>query len=78
LWASKPVIVGPRLWADVLTTLMAPMTAVRSWGSTTAARKAERGATSMDCVQERRTMNMVAKGRLFGTGIRARKMAEGR
>jgi hypothetical protein len=44
----------------------------------TAARKAERGATSMDCVQERRMRKVRARGRVVGTGIRARAMAEGR
>lgn len=51
---------------------------MRSLGRTTAARKAERGATSMDCVQERRMRKSMAMGREVGTGIRARKMAEGR
>ena len=57
---------------------MEPITAVRSFGRTTAARNADRGATSIDWVQERRMRNIIAKGREFGIGIRARKIADGR
>lgn len=63
---------------NVLTTFREPMIAVRSWGRTTAARKAERGAVSMDWVQERRIRNIIAGPRALGTGIRARKMEDGR
>lgn len=69
---------GPKLWLDVSTTLIVPMTAVRSLGKTAEARKAERGATSIDCVQERRTRKRVARGKEEGIGIKAREMVEGR
>jgi hypothetical protein len=54
------------------------MTAVRSLGKRTAARKAERGAMSMDWVQARRMRNRRDSGREEGIGMRARKMDEGR
>lgn len=54
------------------------MIAVRSLGRTTAARNAERGATSMDWVQERRMTKVMARGREEGMGMSERKMAEGR
>ena len=76
--ANTPVIRGPRLCADVLTTLMKPMIAVLSFGSTTAARKADRGATSILCVQLLRIRNIIAKGRLFGSPIQAKAIADGR
>ena len=47
-------------------------------GSITAARKADRGATSIDCVQDLRIRNVMASGREFGIPIRERKMADGR
>jgi hypothetical protein len=75
---STPVITGPRLCAHVLTTLIVPMTAVRSLGSTIAAKKAERGATSMTCVQARPMRKVRAPGRVEGMGIRERQIAEGR
>ena len=46
--ANKPVISGPELWLIVFTVFTMPMTAVRSFGSTTAERKALRGAWSME------------------------------
>ena len=57
---------------------MNPKTAVRSLGRTTALRKAERGAVSIDCVQERKIRKRIARGRLEGNGTSARKMEEGR
>ncbi len=38
------------------------MTAVRSFGSRIAARNADRGAVSMDCVQERNIRKAAARG----------------
>ena len=52
--------------------------AVRSCGCRIAARKADRGATSIDCVQERRIRNIMDQWTSLGTGMRARKIAEGR
>lgn len=43
-----------------------------------AARKAERGATSMDWVQARRMRKRIEGPRVEGTGMRARQIAEGR
>ena len=57
---------------------MVPITAVRSFGRTMAARKAERGATSIDWVQARRIRKSIANGREEGMGIRARQTADGR
>lgn len=57
---------------------MIPMTAVRSAGRITAARNAERGPASMDCVHARRIRNVMARISEDGRGIRARKIAEGR
>lgn len=44
----------------------------------TAAKNAERGATSIDWVQDRKIRNIIAKGRESGIPISARKIAEGR
>lgn len=66
------------LEADVLTTFIKPMTAVRSLGKMTAARNAERGATSMDWVHARRTRKSIAKWTLSGIGIRASAIADGK
>jgi len=54
------------------------MTAVRSLGRRTAARNAERGAASMLWVQARRMRKEMDNGKDDPTGIRARKMEEGR
>lgn len=54
------------------------MMAVRLSEGSAAARKAERGATSMFWEQARRTRNVSAKGRLLGMEMRARQIAEGR
>ncbi len=43
-----------------------------------AARNAERGATSMTCVQARPMRKTSAPGSVAGMGIKARQMAEGR
>lgn len=76
--ARTPVMRGPVAWAVVLTTLMVPMMAVLSLGRSTAARNAERGATSMNYVHARRMRNMRENVGVDGTGMRARKMADGR
>ena len=76
--AKNPVINGPTLVENVLTTFKIPMTAVRSFGSITAAKKAERGATSIDCVHDRRTRKVKASGRDLGTGMNESAIAEGR
>ncbi|OKP08250.1 hypothetical protein PENSUB_5617 [Penicillium subrubescens] len=52
--------------------------AVRLSEGSAAARKAERGATSMFCEHARRTRNVSASGKLLGTEIRARQIAEGK
>jgi len=62
----------------VLTTLVIPKTAVRSLGRTIEAKNAERGAVSIDCVQDRRTRNIIASGREFVAGINARKIEDGK
>lgn len=54
------------------------MMAVRLSEGRAAARKAERGATSMFWEHARRTRKVSARGRLLGTEIRARQIAEGR
>jgi len=72
------VSVGLRHCAVVLTTLTNPMIAVRSDGNTIAAKKAERGATSIDWVQERRTRKRRDRWTSLGIGMSARKTAEGR
>jgi hypothetical protein len=54
------------------------MMAVRSPAGRIIARKADRGATSMDCVQERRTRNMIDQCTSFGIGIAARNTDDGR
>lgn len=54
------------------------MIAVLSAGRTIAARKADRGAVSIDCVQERRKRKVRDRWTSLGMGMRARKMAEGR
>ena len=69
---------GPKDWELVFTTFIKPITAVRSVGRMTAAKNAERGATSMDWVHDRRMRNIIAKGREFGIPMSARKIAEGR
>jgi hypothetical protein len=72
------VIEGPRELANILTTLMNPMTAVRSLGNTTAARKAERGAESMDCVEARMRRRAALGRRVVGNGMNDKQMADGR
>lgn len=57
---------------------MMPMVAVLSAGSTTAARNAERGAESIDCVHDRRIKNVMAPYTELGIGIRASMTADGR
>ena len=73
-----PVNRGPMLWAVVFTTFTAPMIAVRLSAGKAAARNAERGATSMFWVQARRIKKVSARGRLDGTEMRARQIADGR
>lgn len=58
--------------------MIIPITAVRSAGKITAAKKAERGPTSIDCVHALRIRNIIARGRNGGNGIKARKIAEGK
>lgn len=59
--ASTPVTAGPILDAEVLTILRRPLTAVRSLGRITAAKNADLGATSIDCVQDRRIRKVNAQ-----------------
>lgn len=73
-----PVINGPILCADVFTTLIDPMIAVRLSLGSAAAKNAERGATSMFWEQARRTRKVNASGRSEGTGISAKNIADGR
>lgn len=42
------------------------------------AKNAERGAVSIDCVQDRRTRKVIAAGAELGAGINERKTADGR
>jgi hypothetical protein len=78
LRAKIPVRSGPRLWVVVLTTFTAPIIAVRLSDGKAAARNAERGATSILCEQALSTRNVKANGRLFGTEISDKQMADGR
>lgn len=55
-----------------------PIVAVLSAGSTTAARNAERGAESIDCVHDRKIRNVMAPYTEFGIGIKASMTADGR
>ena len=73
-----PVSRGPKLCVQVFTTLIKPIIAVRWAFGSAAARKAERGATSMDWEQERRIRKANARGRAEGMGMRERAMVEGR
>lgn len=57
---------------------MMPITAVLSAGSTTAARNAERGAESIDCVHDRRIRKVIAPYTEFGIGIKASMTADGK
>jgi hypothetical protein len=75
---NTPVITGLSVCAVVLTIFNRPMTAVRSAGFSAAARKAERGAASMDCVQARRMRSTSEGARVEGRGRSARKIEEGR
>jgi len=74
----NPVIDGPMLEVNVLTILRVPITAVRSFGSSIAARNADLGAVSIDWVQDRSIRKNIAGPTVDGTGIRARKIADGR
>ena len=76
--ARNPVTTGPTIRLTVLTMLMVPIIAVRCLAGRMAARKAERGATSIDCVQARSRTNVAASGKEDGSGIMARKTADGR
>jgi hypothetical protein len=76
--ARVPVMYGPIPELKVLTMLIVPMTAVRSAGRMTAAKKADRGATSIDWVHARRIRKSIAKGSCEGKGIKASAIEEGR
>ena len=54
------------------------MIAVRLSAGSAVARNAERGATSMLCVEARRARNTREGARVGGMGIKERKMAEGK
>lgn len=69
---------GPSPDVNVLTTFRIPIIAVRSFGRIMAARKADRGATSIDWVQERRIRKVRARGIWEGIAMKATNTAEGR
>lgn len=51
---------------------------MRSPGRTTAAKKADRGAVSIDAVDDRRMRSTIATGRELGTGINAKSKDDGK
>lgn len=78
LSANEPVRNGPELWLIVLTVFTMPITAVRSSGSTTAARKALLGAWSMAFRLARETRSVIVNQSDAGNGMSERKIALGR